>query len=407
MKTTIRLSGLWSLNKVAAIILLTSCSRSIAPDNEILVDPVPTPSVTVTPVASIPSLNLGQSDDTGFLEKEVANLRAIPLETTDDCLIGQISDLFLFGDTLVVVDGKKSKQIYLYNIEGKFLNKFGRVGVGPGEYMSISRATIDSNRISILDYLTLSYIDFDYAGNIVNSMIFTSTSPSRIMPQNDSILVATYASYFESSPFALQWLEGDSVVATALPYSIKRSEIAPSMFRLNDREIGLHIPTVDTIYSITGRQIVPKYKLGLITDEEAQDWRRISAKMNVSEQCNYRIQGHYIPADFVKVYPLEDYFVISHQKGMTCYIGVVDRKTLQSRNYLQSSAMPLKLFMPPYIKSANGNTLIGFMAEDYFIQASDESRAFIEKHFSEHDQEILKNYDYDNNNPIVWLMELK
>ena len=104
---------------------LAGCSKATNPDSDLYVDPVPTPSVQVLPVASIPSLNLGQSDDTCFLDKEVASLRAIPLETNDDCLIGRISDMFIVGDTLVVIDGEKSKQIYLYGLDGKLINKFG------------------------------------------------------------------------------------------------------------------------------------------------------------------------------------------------------------------------------------------------------------------------------------------
>ena len=386
---------------------LAGCSKATVTDSDIYVDPVPTPSVQVSPVASIPSLNLGQSDDTCFLDKEVANMRLIPLETTDDCLIGRISDMFIVGDTLVVIDGEKSKQIYLYGLDGKLINKFGKVGAGPGEYLTISQATVTDTGISILDLHTARYITYDYSGNIVNTITFTCMTPSSVMQQNDSVLVVSKASYSQSVPFAVAWLEGDSIADTALPYRIKRDEIAPSLFRLSSTEIGVHIPTVDTIYSISGRQIVPKYKLGLISDNEAEEWRRMSTRMDVIEKNKYRMSGAKMPADFIEVYPLDDYFVISHQKVRTRYISVVDRNTLQSRNYWQSCGAPLQLFVPPYIQSASGNTLCGYIADDYFMRVPDESRERIERHFSEHDQEILKNYDYENNNPIVWLMELK
>ncbi|MBD5179331.1 MAG: 6-bladed beta-propeller [Bacteroidales bacterium] len=386
---------------------LAGCSKATVTDSDIYVDPVPTPSVQVSPVASIPSLNLDQSDDTCFLDKEVANMRLIPLETTDDCLIGRISDLFIVDDTIVVIDGEKSKQIYLYGLDGKLINKFGKVGAGPGEYLTITHATPDSNGISILDCFTGRQNSYDFSGKLINSTAYTITSPSFILQQNDSTLVATFASYHKSSPFAVAWLEGDSIVDTALPYKIKRDEIAPSLFRLSSTEIGLFIPTIDTIYSISGRQIVPKYKLGLISDDEAEEWRRMSTRMDVIEKNKYRMSGAKMPADFIEVYPLDDYFVISHQKVRTRYISVVDRNTLQSRNYWQSCGAPLQLFVPPYIQSASGNTLCGYIAEDYFMRVPDESRERIERHFSEHDQEILKNYDYENNNPIVWLMELK
>ncbi|MBD5179333.1 MAG: 6-bladed beta-propeller [Bacteroidales bacterium] len=386
---------------------LAGCSKTTNPDSDLYVDPVPTPSVQVSPIASIPSLNLGQSDDTCFLDKEVANMRLIPLETTDDCLIGRISDIFIVGDSIVVVDRDNAKQIYLFNIDGKFLRKIGRYGTGPEEYFSLSCVSATPEHISVLDNPLAKYMTYDYSGNMLSSECLEQTLPSHVIALSNSSFISTCASYHESSPFAVEWIENDSVVATAFPYKIKRGEIAPSTFQLSDNEIGLYIPTVDTIYSISGRQIEPKYKLGLISDEEAEEWRRLSARMDVIEEIKYKMSGGAMPADFISVYPLTDYLVVTHQTNDARYIGIVDRSTLQSRNYLRNTIEPYHYFLPPYIMSATGNTLCGYIADDYFLESPDESRERIEKHFSERDQEILNHYDYKNNNPIIWLMELK
>ncbi len=390
-----------------SIILLSGCSSQIVIDDALKVDPIPTPTVEVEHVDSVPSMHISINDDTGFMDKEVAAMRAIPLETSEDYLIGSITDLYVVGDTIVVVDGQKARQIFLFDLEGKFLSKIGNVGTGPGEYASILHALANSDCISIRDNLTAKYISYDYSGNVLGEIEFSRTSPSIVMSQSDGVLLATYASYYESDPFALQWLEGDSVVATALPYTIKRAEIAPEMFRLGENEIGLTIPMNDTIYSITGRQIVPKFTLGLISEDEALEWKIKSAKMDLQEKNNYILQNHYKPADFISVHPGQDYYIIEFQIGATPYIAVVDKKTLKSRSYLRSNRNPITLYLPPYIKSINGNTLVGYMTDDYYHMVPEESREFIEKYFSSQDQELLKDYDYDNNNPIVWLMDLK
>ena len=399
-----RFSGLLTLG---SIILSTGCSQQTISDNEIYVNPVPVPSVIATPVDLIPSLNLGQSDDTEFMTKEIANTRLIPLETTDDCLIGNITDLRLVGDTLVVVDGYKSKQVYLFNRDGKFLSKIGSVGDGPGEYGQITQATANSDGIEIFDMQSNRFIAYDYDGNIRETIGFNETSPIGVLRLNDSVFLAPYASYFEQFPFAIQWLEGDSIVDTAFPYSINRHEIAPSLFRLNENEIGLHIPYNDTIYSITDRQITPLYTLGLITEEESRNWLLTSAKMSNDERIEYVMNNKNAPVEFETVYPTEDYFVITHQKGTNVYISIVDRKTLESRNYIIGSAKAKRQYILPHFITVSGNSMLGSFEDTYFINLSKKTREEIEKHFSEHDQEILKNYDYENNNPIVWLMELK
>lgn len=389
------------------LILLTGCKKSEISDEEILVSPLPIASITTTKGDTIPSLKLHQAQETSFMDSEVKSLRAIPLETTDSCLIGSITYLRVIGDTIVVVDGQKAKRIFLFNTDGTFLNSIGRAGSGPGEYSVVSQAIADNSGISIYDMQTNRYIRYDYQGNVIGETSFNETSPVSVMRQSDEIFIGSYASYFKNFPFAIQWLDGDSIEATAFPYAIKRHETAPSLFRFNEMEIGLHIPTNDTVYTMSGHQILPKFTLGLITEKEAEEYQRKSAKMDIREENEYLFKDKNAPACFVDIFPLQDYFIVTHQKGVKTYISIVNRKTLHSRSYLRGSMSPIQLYLPPYQYPSSGNRLAGYFADDYFLQIPEKSREFIEKHFSEQDRQIIKNHDYANSNPIVWLMEIK
>jgi hypothetical protein len=75
-----------------------------------------------------------ESDITKMLLTEVfEDITFIPLETTDECLIGSIGGLRFFKDYILTLD---SEQILLFDRAGKFIRKIGSRGQGPCEYQN-------------------------------------------------------------------------------------------------------------------------------------------------------------------------------------------------------------------------------------------------------------------------------
>ena len=389
------------------ILLFAMCKGRPYDLADIMVDPVPKADIYPEVSPNIPCLNITQSEATDFMEKEMASISLVPLETRDDCLIGSISDLYLKGDTIVVVDGQKAKQIMLFNKQGKFLRKIGSVGSGPGEYTTITKARISPIGIEIHDVQSSRFIQYDYEGNVLKEITFHRTIPEHLLYIDSDRFLASYASYYENRPFALQWLENDSVVASAFPFTIKRGEAPASIFRLDRDRIGFHIPYSDTVFSVQGEKIIPEYTFGLMNTLNIQEYLKTSAMMTKTELREYLWTSQHSPPSFFQFYSTVNLLIITHQIQYSVYLSVVDRNTLQIRNYLRGRMKPLSLYLPPDLRSASGNTLVGFIDENYPLYLPDESREFIEKYFSTEDRQLLQTYDYGNNNPIVWLMELK
>lgn len=390
------------------ILLFSMCKGkgSSYASEDVIVNLVPAADIYPGQNPAIQTLNISPSEDTGFMDKELAGIRAVALETTDSCLVGTITDLFLMGDTIIVVDGQKAKRIMLFNRQGKYIGHIGRQGSGPGEYASISKARPDSSGIEIYDMQTNRFIRYDYNGNVRQTVTFNTAAPVNVYHVKDDEFLATYASYFKDYPFALRWLNNDSVVASAFPYTIKRNEVAPSIFAL-DNKTGFHMPVSDTIYTISGNHIIPEYALDLIKEQEAQEYMMKSAMMNPAEEMDFLWHDERAPACFVEFIPTQDHFVVTFQKQESTYISVIDKKTLKSRNYLRGTIKPIRLYAPPFIKSASGNTLICYIDEGYLSQLHEKTRNFIESHFSAEDQQLIKNHDFTTENPIVILMDLK
>lgn len=67
------------------------------------------------------------------LSEAVRELRIVPLETTAESLVGNVQSIQIMGDDIFVLDLQSG--ILRFSKDGKFLNKIGTRGQGPGEYV--------------------------------------------------------------------------------------------------------------------------------------------------------------------------------------------------------------------------------------------------------------------------------
>ncbi|WP_456087815.1 6-bladed beta-propeller [Parabacteroides sp.] len=102
------------------------------------------------------------------------SIQFIPLETTEECLIGSISDIQIKNNLIYILEGKKSEDLFIFDMNGKFITKVGEKGNGPEQYVKISSFDIDSvnNQILISDkhrgrilFFDLKTYRFNYAIN--------------------------------------------------------------------------------------------------------------------------------------------------------------------------------------------------------------------------------------------------
>ncbi|MDL2244588.1 6-bladed beta-propeller [Parabacteroides sp. PFB2-10] len=107
---------------------------------------------------------------TSSLFKDVTT---IPLETKENCLIGEISNIQITDDYIFVLDKKHAESLYGFHKNGSFFMKYGNVGHGPGEYLSISDFTInkDDHEILIFDNHSMKVLCYDMnSGDYIRSI---------------------------------------------------------------------------------------------------------------------------------------------------------------------------------------------------------------------------------------------
>jgi len=94
-----------------------------------------------------------------------------PLETGKEFLISKISQLHITDSDIFILDEVQS-QLFRFSAEGKFKNRIGRKGKGPGEYLNPTYFFVDENqkKIKICDRRQKKIIIYDFAGKYIKEL---------------------------------------------------------------------------------------------------------------------------------------------------------------------------------------------------------------------------------------------
>ena len=84
------------------------------------------------------------------------NVKTIILENHKDGLIGRIHELQVFDGYIFILDMTVARSLFIFDKDGRFIRKIGRLGQGPGEYFQLDDFTLDTENgvIYMLDFST-------------------------------------------------------------------------------------------------------------------------------------------------------------------------------------------------------------------------------------------------------------
>ena len=91
-----------------------------------------------------PTIKLDLSNEPVFIRPDslLGEKVIIPLETTEESIIGEINKLEIVHDTLYILD-EDQNMIFLFDKTGKYITRIDDVGRGPQEYLGIADFHID------------------------------------------------------------------------------------------------------------------------------------------------------------------------------------------------------------------------------------------------------------------------
>jgi hypothetical protein len=100
------------------------------------------------------------------VEELVKDATLIPLETTDDCLLGDLEKIYESDGRLYILDMNRTT-VFVFDISGKFLYKIERRGQGPEEYLEVSDFDVMDGVIYVLSRVNKRILAYDENGECV------------------------------------------------------------------------------------------------------------------------------------------------------------------------------------------------------------------------------------------------
>lgn len=100
----------------------------------------------------------------------------IPLTTNDSCRIGSVDKLIVTEKYFVVVDKSLAASVFVFDKSGRFINRIGDRGHSKKEYLRLEDVVIDGNNAYVLDTKGKKIINYDMAGNYLESYPFAYTA---------------------------------------------------------------------------------------------------------------------------------------------------------------------------------------------------------------------------------------
>lgn len=101
------------------------------------------------------------------LSEVAGEIRYVPLETSENCLLKRVHEFTFFKNTLLVSD---FSNLFQYDGQGKFIKKIGQKGTGPKDYVYVNSIVSDDDR-NILNVFTSGKINiYDKEMNYLKSL---------------------------------------------------------------------------------------------------------------------------------------------------------------------------------------------------------------------------------------------
>ena len=211
-----------------------------------------------------------------YLSEFVTELEYIPLETSDNCLIGDgvQKENIIVTKSHIFVAGPN--YCYAFGRDGKFITEIGRVGQGPGEFTVISATTgifIDEKKQSLyMGIVPSAILEYSWDGVFRRSIKIPTNRFDGAFFVHDSLFIGHNPNYsgneeyhyflFDTSGQIIKTFDNHvKIERSAISWNGKEQSIKP--FRLLDR-IYVKEKSNDTLYCLNEQdKLIPQFVFNL------------------------------------------------------------------------------------------------------------------------------------------------
>jgi len=303
-------------------------------------------------VSTVPSLLLSEAAE---------KLEIVPLEMTDESVLSDITEMQV-TDHNIWIDHGREFYIYRFSRTGKFLNKIGSIGQGPGEYTTYSTFLVDEDKKEVYIIAnTNGVLAYDFEGNFKRKIVDIQMTLQLFSSPYDQYILNNQK-FFATQNFGLyRPIDKDSLWSFVSlgddfqkkkyfknPAHVGREEQIIANRANMDRmvnywreyltsmdtynaQLTLKYPDTDTIYCYDDatNQLSPQY--AIFTDEEKGDYEATHLWFKDRKAFDY--------FSIFSYYPTKDFIYLVGSKGEEVYTYCYNKKDGSVRLQKRQSAI--------------------------------------------------------------------
>lgn len=317
----------------------------------------------------------------------------IPLETSEDCLTGEISSLSRV-DNRFFIHSKLSniEKILIFDSNGNFINKVGDYGRAQNEYLNIKTFVVDkiNQHIIIIDSHRLRLLRYDFDGNYISSADIDKQLrfANKIVQLSDGTYLVTFGIYFKGGEnllyaiYSSDFKEFDIISSTKLHFNGDYN-FSTSPISVINKDVLCIEPLNNTIYTLSiDKSYIPKYEVSILNEDKPIT--------NGEYTQHFGSMKNYISGIIV----IQNYLIINYGGRSVIYNSKTKNGYLLSDNYNLSEFDKFPL-IPSSIKLSEGNKLYSIL-DSYTANSYCEEIEMIDEDF----KQMVSKIDY-NSNPIL------
>ena len=301
--------------------------------------------------SGIPVINLSEDVSTVpslLLSEAAEKLEIVPLEMTDESVLSDITEMQV-TDHNIWIDHGREFYIYRFSRTGKFLNKIGSIGQGPGEYTTYSTFLVDEDKKEVYIIAnTNGVLAYDFEGNFKRKIVdiqmilqlFSSPYDQYILNNQKFFATQNFGLYRPIDKDSLwsfvslgddfqkkKFFKNPAYVGKEEQIIANRAnmdrmvnywmEYLTSMDTYN-AQLTLKYPDTDTIYCYDDatNQLLPQY--AIFTDEEKGDYEATHLWFKDRKAFDY--------FSIFSYYPTKDFVYLIGSKGEEVYTYCYNKK---------------------------------------------------------------------------------
>lgn len=116
------------------------------------------------------TIKIATNNGTPDLDSIVRSHKFTLLETSEECLVGEVYKLSCRNKKYYLLDRHLQKALFVFDEEGRFCNRIGRRGRGPGEFIEPTDFIVSDSTVTVFDMFGHKLLYYNLDGTFIRSV---------------------------------------------------------------------------------------------------------------------------------------------------------------------------------------------------------------------------------------------